>query len=86
MGRLEKLLRDMRNSPTTVRYDEIENLLMGAGCRVTKRGSHRTFRHPAVSDFGLTVVEAHPMKAPYVRQALRLYNEIMEAIRNDSNR
>lgn len=24
MGRLEKLLRDMRTSPTTVRYDEVE--------------------------------------------------------------
>ncbi len=84
MGRREKLLQTMRGNPTSVRYDEIENLLCQAGCQVTRRGSHRTFRHHAVKGYLLTIVDQYPMKAPYVRAALKLYEEIEEAMGDDS--
>lgn len=84
MGRREKLLEKMRRSPTSVRYDEIENLLLSVRCRVTKRGSHRTFRHSLVPGNMTTIVERHPMKAPCVRSALGLYEEMEEAIHGDS--
>jgi hypothetical protein len=32
----------------------------------------------------ITIVERHPMKAPYVRSVIELYEEIEEAMHDDS--
>ena len=45
MSKFEKLLERIKNNPKTVRFEEIEKVLLGAGyvC-LNAKGSHYTFR------------------------------------------
>jgi predicted RNA binding protein YcfA (HicA-like mRNA interferase family) len=46
MGRREKLIEKMRNSPRNIRFGEVNALLRYEGFVLfNKRGSHRTYHH-----------------------------------------
>jgi predicted RNA binding protein YcfA (HicA-like mRNA interferase family) len=46
MGRREKLIEKMRNSPRNIRFGEVNSLLRYEGFVLfNKRGSHRTYHH-----------------------------------------
>jgi predicted RNA binding protein YcfA (HicA-like mRNA interferase family) len=58
MGRREKLIEKMRNSPRNIRYGEVNALLRFEGFVLfNKRGSHRTY-HPADGRL-ITIVVPH---------------------------
>ena len=58
MGRREKLLQKMRNSPTGIRFAEVASLLQHEGFVLfNRRGSHCTF-HRADGRL-LTIVRPH---------------------------
>ena len=59
MTKREKLLQRFRTNPKTVRFDEIDNLLLRFGFEKRQVGSHATYR---LDDFIVTI----PVRKPYV--------------------
>lgn len=58
MGRREKLIETMRNSPRNIRFGEVNALLRYEGfVLINKRGSHRTYHH--ADDRLITIVVPH---------------------------
>ena len=80
MGHYEKLLHDIENNPSDVKFDALHKLLTKVGgfdCRNGK-GDHYNFSHPDLEDI-LTIDsrgKKGPLKAVYVKKALRLFKEV----------
>lgn len=67
MGKNEKRIAKMRQNPKNVRYNDIENLLIGLGYSHTKRGtSHNVFKLRREGKETLVLVV--PYKRPFVKQ------------------
>ncbi len=65
MSQFEKLLQRIRNNPKTVKFDELESILLKNGytCRTPGGGSsHYTYTKPG--RFPITI----PKKRPYVKE------------------
>lgn len=77
LSQLEKLLERIKNSPQTVRFSEIEKILIKNGfIDRTPRGgsSHHTFKHP--DGRRITIPHREPyILAVYIKQAIKLLGE-----------
>ena len=59
MSKRQKLLQRLRNNQKTVRFDEVDGLLLGLGFEKRQVGSHATYRlHDAI----VTI----PFRKPYI--------------------
>lgn len=75
----------MKNNPKDISFNEIDSLLSWHGCtrRQPRSGSsHYFYTHPAISGT-LTIPYARPIKAIYVKKALKMIEEIKEALTNE---
>jgi predicted RNA binding protein YcfA (HicA-like mRNA interferase family) len=69
MSRWEKRLAQIRNSPKSVRFEDIDALLTGLGFAQRQRGNHVVFSKPGVAP--ITVPIRKPFILPiYVKQIL----------------
>jgi hypothetical protein len=85
LGRREKLIAAMRNNPKDVPFDKIKSLLLYYGCKVRQRSrgsSHYIFTHHALP-YSLSVPKERPIKATYVRDVLKMVDDIIEALGED---
>ena len=85
MGKREKLILRIKNNPKNVPFEELDTLLQYYGCQVRQPGSgssHYYYTHPAASE-PLSVPKGRPIKAVYVRRALKMIDEIKEAINDE---
>lgn len=77
MSQLQKLMERIRNNPKTVRFDELEKILLRAGykCRQTAHGSsHYTYYKEG--KMPLTIPKKHPfVKEIYVKNAIEALEE-----------
>lgn len=77
MSKREKLLAAVKNNPKTVRFEDLNKILLDAGFRVTQpRGglSHYTYHY---SGHSLTVPRKKPyVKVVYVKLALTMLEEL----------
>ncbi len=72
MSRGEKLLRRFQSRPVSVRYADIEILLLHLGCeKVNVRGSHVKFKHRKLLFDIIIPVHAGDCKPFYKKQILR---------------
>ncbi|MEM6283392.1 MAG: type II toxin-antitoxin system HicA family toxin [Chloroflexota bacterium] len=81
MSRDDKLLEKLRNNPKNVRFEDLQKLLESFGF-VLKRssGSHHSFVGTINSEKVLLVVPyRRPLKAIYVKKALKLIERIENA-------
>jgi hypothetical protein len=81
----EKLIEAMKINPKDVSFEEINALLIHSGCtrRQPRSGSsHYFYTHPAISE-PVNIPKARPIKAIYVKRALRMIDEIKEALANE---
>ncbi len=79
MSRLEKLLQRIRNNPKTVKFEEMEKLLIKAG--FTKRQPRNGSSHSIYKKDGqlITIPYKNPyMKQTYVVEAMELIGEYFE--------
>lgn len=75
----------MRNNPKDVPFEELNNLLIHYGCQVrqpNKGSSHYYYTHPAATE-PLSIPRDRPIKAVYVKRALRMIDEIKEDLENE---
>ena len=85
MSKREKLIEEMRNNPKDVSFDQLNTVLLYYGCTVRqpKSGSsHFYYTHPAASE-PLSIPKARPIKAVYVKHAIKMIEEIEEALKNE---
>lgn len=76
MGKIEKLILNMRNNPQNWRIDDVERIASYYG--FTKRlasGSHVTFAHPLLTDI-LTIPAHKPIKPVYIKKLLQFIDEV----------
>ena len=74
MSKREKLLQRFRTNPKTVRFDEVDSLLIGLGFEKRQVGSHATYR---LDEAIVTIPFRKPHILPvYVKSVL----EILDAI------
>lgn len=59
MSKRQKLLQRFRTNPKTVRFDEVDHLLLGMGFEKRQVGSHATYR---LHDVIVTI----PFRKPYI--------------------
>jgi predicted RNA binding protein YcfA (HicA-like mRNA interferase family) len=78
MSKREKLLQRFRNNPKTVRFEEVDNLLLHFGFTKRQSGSHATY---TLGHHLITVPFRRPYILPvYVKHIL----EILDAIDGSS--
>jgi len=66
LSQIEKLLQRIKNSPKTVRFEELDKVLRKSGfkCRQPNGGSsHHTYTKP-----GMPLILTVPHKEPYVKE------------------
>lgn len=62
----EKLLGKFLNSPGSIRFNQIENLLLQVGFqKISVRGSHRKYRHPLLKNCLIVPVHNNDCKKFY---------------------
>ncbi len=75
MGKVEKILKKMRNNPHGWRIDDLKTVAARFGLEWRQPGtSHVTFRHQ--SGKKLTVPAHKPIKPVYVRQFLNMIDRV----------
>jgi predicted RNA binding protein YcfA (HicA-like mRNA interferase family) len=57
MARDDKIIRKMKQSPRSIRFEEMDGLLKRQGFIATQRGSHVQYRHPNGTRF--SIVKPH---------------------------
>lgn len=79
MTQIEKLLEQIRNNPTNVRFEDLDKLLRlyGFECRPPRGGSHYVYKCKGCPQI-LTVPRHQPLKRVYVKRALKLIEEYGE--------
>ncbi len=85
MTKKDKLIKAMHNNPKDIPFHKIESLLLYYGCQVRQpRGgsSHYIFSHQAL-DYCLTIPKNRPVKAHYVKNALKMIEDIKDALHED---
>lgn len=77
MSKREKLLASLKNNPKTVRFEDLNKILLDIGFRVTqpKGGSgHYTYHY---KEYSLTIPRKKPhIKIIYVKLALAVLEEL----------
>lgn len=74
MAGVEKLVQKMKNRPNGIRFAELEKVLNHYGyILVRSKGSHHHFRNDQGDVF--TVSKKQPIKAVYVKEALKRIGE-----------
>lgn len=78
MSQIQKLLQAIKRNPKDVPWEDIDRLLRyyGFECR-HQGGSHYTYYHSELEEI-LTIPRRRPVKAVYVKQALRLIEKLKE--------
>lgn len=73
----EKLLKAIKNNPKTVKFEDLDKILVQVGFRVTQPGggsSHYTYHY---NEFTLTVPYKRPyVKVVYVKRALEILERL----------
>lgn len=66
MSKLQKLLERIKNNPRTVRFEELDKILVGAGYeRYQSRGGSSHYVYRKMGKMPITI----PRKTPYVGEA-----------------
>lgn len=74
MSKRQKLLQRLRNNPKIVRFDEVDNLLLGLGFEKRQIGSHATYR---LNDAIVTIPSRKPYILPvYVKNVLEILDTL----------
>ena len=76
MSKKDKLLLKLRNNPTNVKFETLRTILLSYGFseRQPRGGSsHYTY---TLDEFIITVPKKKPLKAIYVKNVLRIIDEI----------
>ena len=77
MTKRQKLLQRFRTNPKTVRFGEIDNLLIGLGFEKRQVGSHATYR---LNENIITIPVRKPYVLPvYVKNLIALLDAIAAA-------
>ena len=76
MSKRDKLMNDIRNNPKNVRFDVLQNLLLGYGFKVSAPGggsSHYTFSRGI---YRITVPKENPVNQVYVKKIIQIIDEL----------
>lgn len=89
MAQIKKLYDKLKRRPTPsdVRYDEVDKLLryFGFECRQPSGGSsHYIYTHPDLKDFQASIKKSNPMKAVYVRNAVKAV-DLLAALKGEGD-
>ncbi|MFZ5641427.1 MAG: type II toxin-antitoxin system HicA family toxin [Bacillota bacterium] len=80
MTRFDKLYTKIANNPIDVKFSDLDNILKQYGfeCRQPNKGSsHYIYYHQELSEI-LTIPYARPIKAIYVKQAIKAIEKLKE--------
>jgi predicted RNA binding protein YcfA (HicA-like mRNA interferase family) len=73
MGRLEKLISQLRSEPPEASFSDIERLLNAFDFEeIRSRGSHHSFRHKDGRKITLPKSSGRTVKRVYIKKVLRL--------------
>jgi hypothetical protein len=78
MGRKkDRAIENLRRNSKNVRFDEIDSILIGLGCKKRMKGSHATYTYPGLSP--IIIPHRIPFILPvYVKQIIQLIDQIEE--------
>ena len=72
MSRIEKLLKRFQSHPESVRYGDIESILLHIGCeKISIKGSHVKFKHTSLRLDMVIPVHNGECKSFYKKQVLK---------------
>jgi predicted RNA binding protein YcfA (HicA-like mRNA interferase family) len=78
MSRIEKLLQKFQKKPESVRYTDVETILMHVGCeKIGARGSHVKFKHRKLRHDIVIPVHKNECKPLYKKQALKQITKLL---------
>ena len=83
MSKKDKLLKDIRNNLKNVRFDALQNLLLGYGFKISApRGgsSHYTFSKDI---YRITVPKENPVNQIYVKKVIQIIDELNKEDNNE---
>ena len=83
LARRDKLIEAMRNNPQDVRFEDINNVLSYYGFVSRIKGSHYTYSHQDLPGVQICIPKARPVKAIYVKEALKWIDTIREEWGNE---
>ena len=73
-NKISKIIDKMRNSPSSISFNEVRDVLVYLGYELSsKGGSHRIFRKPGYEHINIPF--AKPIKKHYVKKGLETYEE-----------
>lgn len=80
MARADKTIAGMRANPQGWTLADVERVCayVGLTCTAPKRGSHYKISHPALPEI-LTVPFKRPIKPVYIRELLRMIDQLEKA-------
>ena len=77
MSRIEKLLKKFQARPDSVRYAEVESILLHVGCeKISVKGSHVKFKHRKLRSDIVIPVHNGECKPFYKKQALKQISKL----------
>jgi predicted RNA binding protein YcfA (HicA-like mRNA interferase family) len=81
MSRIEKLLQRFQKKPDSVRYADIETILLHVGCeKVSVRGSHVKFKHRTLRYDIIIPVHNNECKQFYKKQVLKQITHLLQQL------
>lgn len=75
---IQKLYEKIKNNQINVSFEEIDKLMVAGGfVRRTCKSSHNVYTHPDLHGIedAITIPFKRPVKPPYVRMALKKFEE-----------
>ena len=83
MAKRDKRLAKMRQNPKSVSFDDLQKVLEDHGFQLVRiKGSHHVFESTEY-DKRLVVPKRNPVKAGYVKDAIRIIDKISEGQTDD---
>lgn len=78
MTSINRLFSRLLLNPTSLRYTQIERLLLHFGCqKIQGKGSHVKFRHPAIKEILTFSVHNNDCLNVYKREAVKFINSLL---------
>ncbi len=78
-SRFQKRLQSIINGPRSVSRRELVWVMKRVGFEESGgKGSHKSFKYPGRQGFYLTLPDQDPLRVAYVREALKLIDELLE--------
>lgn len=74
MSKRDKILNDLKNNPSNVRFEVLKNLLESAGYEAYNNGSSH-FQFRKIGKELITIPFKRPIKAIYVKMVLKALKE-----------